>query len=159
MSSTTEKEWDVTGELTDDCQFIRITHYEMLRRLLGNLKGETLRVRFSKLRMKRSDAQNRYMWGVVVPCIRAWFQETEGIKYTPDEAYTWLRVGLLGQKPEIKVVGGVEVIVMAGKRFSEMNTKEFTDAVEEILQKMALKGCAIPEPRQYNFITEFLQDE
>lgn len=155
----TEKEWDVVGELTDDCQYIKLTHHTMLRRLINGLRGEKLRVRFSKLRMKRSDAQNRYMWGVVVPTVRAFFKETQGIIYTPDEAYTWLRIGLLGQKPEIRDVAGTEVIVMTGKRFSDMNTKEFAEATETILERMAEMGCVVPEPKQHNFITEFLQDE
>ena len=109
--------------------------------------------------MKRSDAQNRYMWGVVVPTVRAFLLETEGVKYSPDEVYLWLRVKLLGQSPVIKVVSGIEVVMMEGKRFSEMNTKEFADATDTILKAMAEIGCVIPEPNQHNFLHEFIGNE
>lgn len=153
-----DKEFEIVGTLSEDCTTIEITHHKMLRRLISGLRGEKLRVRFSKLRLKRSDAQNRYIHGVVVPHVRIFFLDTEGIQYTHDEAYVWLRTGLLGQKPEIKEVGGVQVIVMTGKRFSKMTTKEFEEAMEIIRQEMAVRGCVIPEPRQHNFLEEFLDE-
>lgn len=152
-----DKEFDIVGTLSDDCSCLEITHHVMLKRIIGGLRGEKLRIRFSKLKMKRSDAQNRYMWGVVVPCVRAWLLETQGVKYTPDEVYTWLRVGLLGYKPEVKEIAGQECIVMTGKRFSEMNTAEFAEATDSILTQMAEKGCVIPEPKQHNFLHEFVE--
>lgn len=153
---STEAEFDVTGELSENGEFLVIEHFKMLRRVYGHLKGEKLRIRFSKLRMKRSDAQNRFLWGVVVPTVRAFLLETEGVKYSPDEVYLWLRVKLLGQSPVIKVVSGIEVVMMEGKRFSEMNTKEFAEATDTILQSMAEVGCVIPEPQQHNFLHEFI---
>lgn len=157
--NTADREFDVTGELTEDLLYIKIDHAPAYRRLFSALLGHTLRVRFVIFRAKRSDAQNRYIHGVVVPVVRVWLKEMEGVTYTHDEVYTWLRVSLLGQTPEIKEIAGQQVIVMTGKRFSQQNTKEFAESVELIVAKMAEKGCVIPLPRENNFISDFLQDD
>lgn len=154
-----DRVFELSGELTDSCDGIMFDVSRHLWRVLGPLKGKKLLVKFGVLRHKRSDAQNRYIWGVMVPTVQAWFKETTGEVKSKDEVYTWFRVGLLGDKPVITEVMGCEVITMSGKRFSQMNTKEFGEAVDMILQLMAEKGCVIPEPRQFNFITEFLTDD
>lgn len=164
---------EITGSLTvyerdDDGQLvpevlhvegepvIRLDQAKAIRRVIFSVFGVRMEVKFKPHRARRSDRQNRYIWGVVVPCVRAWKYETEGVKYEKDEIYLWLRVGLLGHKPVITDVSGVQVITMSGKRFSQMNTKEFTDAIEDIRQRLALQDCVVPEPRQENFLSEFL---
>lgn len=118
-------------------------------------RDKKLLLEVSKLSRRRSDAQNRYIWGVVVPCTRAWLKETTGEKYTPDFVYSWLRSSILGAKPEVKTVAGEEVIVMTSKRFSKMTTVEFSEAIELILDTLAERGCIIPEPKANNFLSDF----
>lgn len=144
-------------EQVDDYPVLTIVGAKVLMRIFRVVINKPLEITFKVFRQQRSSAQNRYMWGVVVPTVRAWLRETEGVKYTPDEVYTWLRVSVLGNKPEIKEVAGSDVVVMTGKRFSAMNTKEFAEAVDTILNKMAEQGCVIPEPRQSNFIHEYIE--
>jgi hypothetical protein len=129
---------------------------KIIRRVIAPAFGHRIEIKFRQHRARRSDRQNRYIWGVVVPCVRAWKLETEGVKYTKDEIYTWLRVGLLGHTPQITEVSGVQVVIMGGKRFSQMNTKEFTDAIELIKQLLAEQGCNVPDPKQDNFLTDFI---
>lgn len=152
-----DQKYTTSGELTDDCQFIKLDHYSALRRVTQRLLGQKLEVSFTVLRFKRSDAQNRYIWGVIVPCVQAWHLETFGEAKTKDEIYTWLRIGLLGHTPVLTEVMGVQVISMTGKRFSKMNTKEFAEATDLILKKMAEKHCIIPEPRQNNFLSDIVE--
>ena len=139
-------------------QFIKIDGWQALRKIFKDFVGKELLIKISVLRRRRSDRQNRYIHEVIVPCVMAWFKEVEGISYTHDEVYTWLRVSLLGQKLKVVDIAGEEIMVMEGKRFSAMNTKEFTDAVDEIITKMDEKGCLIPLPRQENLLTDFIED-
>lgn len=155
MSS--DKEWEFTGELKEDMS-LAITGASSLKRILWNLVGQKLIIKITIFRSKRSDKQNRYFWGVVVVTVRAWLLETEGRKYTKDEVYVWLNQEVLGNKPTITTILGTDVITMSGKRFSQMNTKEFEEAAESIRQTMAQRGCNIPEPHQENFITDFIED-
>lgn len=159
QQSNDEREFDVTGELSEDGYSLIIHHAQAMRRLWNGFGGKVLRIRFAIFRQKRSDAQNRYIHGVVVPTVKAWYRETQGETKTNDEIYVWLRVGLLGQKPVITEMLGSQVITMTGKRFSKQNTKEFTESIETIISLMAEKGCVIPLPREHNFIGDFLEDK
>lgn len=148
----------LTGKLSDNLKTIEISHAKIMRRVLSAISGKELEITVGVLRKRRSDAQNRYIWGVVVPVVRSFLKETQGEDYTKEEVYAWLRK-LLGHDMEIREIAGEDVIVMTGKRFSKMNTKEFAEAIDLILKKMALQGCVIPEPNQHNFIHEFLTDD
>lgn len=154
--------YEVMATLTDDCQFVAITHFRMLRRALQKFIGQDLIITIQILKSKRSDKQNRYMWGVVVPYVRHWLYETKGEKYSREQTYIWLRVKLLQEEPIITEIDGVEVVTMTGKRFSAMNTAEFAEAVDTIRDKMLHRGLDIPEPSQgrhkHNLIHEFLED-
>lgn len=154
--------FEVMATLTDDCQFVAITHFKMLRRALKPFIGKELLLTIQVLRYKRSDAQNRYMWSVIVPYVRHWLYETQGEKYKPEYVYSWLRVELLGEEPTVVEIAGREVITMTGKKFSAMNTKEFAEAVDTIRAEMLLRGLDIPEPqkgKRHNLISEFLEDD
>lgn len=153
-----EKEYQIKGEFSDDMQYIKIDGWKALARVFYPLREKELLVKVSVLRRRRSDRQNRYIHGVVVPCVTAWFKETTGEVHSHDEVYTWLRTSLLGQKLELVEIAGEQVPVMTGKRFSAMNTKEFAEAIEEIVTKMDEKGCHIPLPRQENLITDFIDE-
>lgn len=153
------KEFTVVGNLNEDCSAILIQFFKPLAKVIKSLRGEDLEVTFKKIRYNRSAAQNRYMWGVVVPTVRAWMKETQGEIKDKEAVYIWLRKSLLGHSIEVHEIMGEEVIVMGGKRFSKMNTKEFAEAVDTIVQEMAQRGCVIPLPRENNFLSDFLKDE
>lgn len=144
-------------EKVEDYPVLTIVGAKVLMRIFRVVIDKPLEITFKVFRQQRSSAQNRYMWGVVVPTVRAWLKETQGVSYTPDEVYTWLRVSILGNAPSVREVAGSEVLVMTGKRFSAMNTKEFAEAVDTILNEMAKRGCMVPEPKKSNFIHEFVE--
>lgn len=153
-----EKEYQIKGELTEDMQFIKIDGWMALRRVFRDFIGKELLIKVSVLRRQRSDRKNRYIHGVVVPCVQAWFRETSGESHTHDEVYTWLRISLLGQKLRVVELAGESVTLMDGKRFSAMNTKEFAEAVEDIVAKMDEKECHIPLPSKENLLTDFIDE-
>ena len=157
MSTKRDFEYELTGELSEDMSII-LTSATSLRRILYHFLGEKLLIKISIFRPKRSDKQNRYMWGVIVPCVRAWLFETQGIKYTKDQAYAWINQEVLGNKPVIVDIMGVEVITLEGKRFSQMSTKEFAEAVDTIIVYFDPKGCRIPLPKENNLITDHIDD-
>lgn len=118
--------------------------------------GKSVILEVSKYYRNRTNRQNRYIWGVMVPIIQRWILETQGEKVTKDQAYMYLRMGVLEEKPVITEIAGTEVITFESKRFSRMNTKEFSEAIEEVIAIMAERGCAIPLPNEENLITDFL---
>lgn len=155
--SKSEREYEVTGELQEDMT-IKLTAGSGLYRVLYHLCEKKLLIKMSVFREKRSDKQNRYFHGVVVVCVRAWLAETQGVKWESDEVYYWINQEVMGNKPRITEIMGQQVITMTGKRFSQMTTKEFADAVDAILKHFAELGCNIPEPNQNNFIEDLITD-
>lgn len=154
--------YEVVATLDEDCSALQLTHFRMLRRALKKFVGKELILTINILKYKRSDAQNRYMWGVVVKYVKHWLKETKGETYTSNQVYTWLRIVLLAEEPVVTIIAGREIIEMTGKRFSAMSTAEFAIAVDTIREKMLAKGLDIPEPqkgKKHNMIHEFLIDE
>lgn len=167
IGSSEEREYSVITVLSQDKAsieegeiFLRFKNWRIFKRLLYDWLGKDIESDIRLMRYKRSLAQNAYLHGIIVPIVRAWIKETTGEKQSHDEVYIYLNSSILGNKPEIRSVLGEEVIVMTGKRFSKMNTKEFTDAVETILQHFALKGLVIPTPKdgKNNTLDDFLTD-
>ena len=152
-------EFDVIGELSDDCQYIRLHHFKMLRSsILKNYLGKTLDVRIRLHKEKRSDAQNRYLHGVVIPKIMAWLKDTKGEIHDPASTYAWVKERLLGVKPELKTILGEKMIVFKELSFSKMNTAEFSKYTDLIIAEMALRGCPIPKPTKNNNLHDFIDD-
>jgi len=154
---------EMQGELSKDSSSIFFPHFRIYQRYLKKFAGQELMVKIEILRHKRSDKQNRYMWAVIVPYVQHWLHETEGKRYKRDHVYSWIRISLLEEEPVIVTIQGKEMIEMTGKRFSQMSTKEFGEAVDTIREKMLERGVDIPEPttdkRKHNFPHEFLEDE
>lgn len=160
--SETNRVFELEGTINPDGLIVPLHFglYKRLFRLAGLMEeGVPVRISVTKLVRQRSLRQNAYLWGVIVPTVSAWMRETEGVKYTPDEVYTWLRLSLLDEKPVVKEIAGLEVIVMAGKRFSAMSTAEFSEAVDTIIRKMAERGCVVPLPKGENLLTDFVVDD
>lgn len=119
-----------------------------------------LEITISIHRRQRSLAQNRWLWGVCVPTVKGWLLDTQGEKYTSDEVYYYIN-SILGRKPVFKDVAGEEVIIMEGKRFSQMNTLEFSEAVDQIVLYFAERGLEIhlPDSKTNNLLSDYLKDE
>lgn len=129
---------------------------EGLRNLLGLhfLLGKKLLIELEVFEPRRSDAQNRYYWGVCIPTIRKFLKDSEGVSYTSDELHCFNMVNVVGKKPEIKQVFGMETVVMTSKTTSQMNVKEFEEFREMLQAYWAEKGCVIPDPNQHNLTTD-----
>lgn len=122
----------------------------------NNMINVPVILKIDKFRRQRSNRQNRYIWGVVVPRIMDWILETQGERISKDQAYMYIRTGVLEEKPVIKDVAGTQVITLENRRLSQRTTAEFAEAIEEIVSVMAQRGCIIPLPREENLLTDFL---
>ena len=156
----TNTEFTVKGKLSPDCQSLEIENAYRISRMFRHLQDIDLEIVFKKFYKKRSNAQNRWIWG---PCVSMtlipWYKENEGVTYTKEGIYAFLRTHVVGQEVVIEHIGGVDVAVIHGKRFSQMTTVEFSDAVEKIVLYYAERGLEIPLPKDDNLITDFLTDD
>lgn len=166
MADTTGIE--IGAELSADCSTIQLEHGRILRHVLQHWVGQRLIVSIRKFTKRRSDKQNRYMWGVMVTCVRAWMLEKDGHAPSKDAVYVWLRtlVGhelvteeLVWADPATGRKLTKEIITQTGKRFSQMSTKEFAAAVDFLRDYFLPLGCDIPEPKGDNLYSDYIEWE
>lgn len=155
---TSSKEIELTGTLNDEYQLILdFMHLQGMRNLLKPFLGKQLVVKIKERVKKRSEAQNRFYWGCAIPTIKAFLKNTEGKTYTSDQLHIYNLTSVLGEKPVITDIMGVQVVAFEVKRSSEMTTTEFKEFVEELQAHWAVRGCIIPDPNQDNFISDYLK--
>lgn len=160
-----EREYSIITNLSKDKDalqegelFLRMPNWKVFNRLLIGWLDKDLEANIKPMRYKRSLAQNRYMHGVIVPIVRNWIKETTGEKRTKEEVYAHLNTNVLGNQLTVTEICGQEVIVISGKRFSQYNTKEFSDAVEKIVQYFDEKGLTIPLPNENNLLDDHIKN-
>ena len=151
------KEYDLEGQLVEDCTCLTLKFGSSLRRVLAHLVGKELLISVKPLEYKRSDAQNRYYWGVVIPMVRSWHKNLQGETITPDECHAYILNKVLEVKPVFKTVLGDEVMYFNYKTTSKMNTKEFNDFKEKVQKFFGELGCEIPDPRGNNMLSDHIK--
>ena len=119
-----------------------LSRERLLQRVAAFLAGlsheKAWTVEVKELKRKRSDQQNRYLWGVAYPAI---------LKHLPGWSADDLHEFCLGEW------GGWEMLEGFGKRrmrpvrrSSKLNTTEFQDFITHIQVSMAEKGIYVPDP-------------
>jgi len=154
-----KKAFTVVGELSEDCSSITIDHHKALRRVIKFMVGKKLEINLKLLRYTRTAAQNRYLWGVCYTTICSFHKETTGEVITKEDIHFHTLQHILDYRLEAKEIMGKETLVVHGKSTSNLNTKEFGDLIDKLHAFWGEKGCIIPEPRQNNFLSDFVKDE
>lgn len=146
---------DFIGNLNENLDIV-LRDKIRVKKLLSKISDKDLSINISIYKKNRSNRQNRYLWGVIVPIVKNFILETDGKVLSKDETYYYIHSEVLGNRPSIVNIMGKDVICMGGKRFSEMNTSEFNESVEMIIQYFSILDCEIPYPNEENFFNNFL---
>lgn len=155
---------ELLGQFTDDGRYLVIDSEHVMPRLFKPYQDKTLLIVVDEYKKNRSSAQNRYFHGVVVPAIID-FEKGRGadwLKNTPKKdatelIKTYIYQNVLKQSIIAETINGMEVIVITGKKMSEMNTEEFSHAVEEIRDFYGALGCSIPEAVKEGFLADYMK--
>lgn len=111
----------------------------------AHYEGKKVEITTERRKDKRSEQQNRFWYGVVLPLCNE-FSREDGEEYSEWEWHEYfIHKGYFGYKE----ING-ELIP---KRSSEATTLEFNEAIRKVQQFWALRGRIIPDPNQ----TEFLE--
>jgi hypothetical protein len=149
-------EYTFSGKLTEDCKGLTIDFATTVIRLLYPIKEDILEINIKKFRKKRTDRQNRWIWGYAIITVQAFLKETTGSYPSKEALYTFFRVNIVGDEPVVENVHGVDVIVLKGKRFSQCTTVEFSERAEKIIRYYAEMGLELKfEEKSDNLITDF----
>jgi hypothetical protein len=131
-----DRTWKVPASPGREADIVRIG--QALRRLPVD---RTWVVELREHKLKRSDSQNRYLWGAVYPTILASLGEsvagwsaTDLHEYFLGECFGWEELAGFGRRR-----------VRPVRRSSALNKQEFSDFVTFIQARMAEQGVTIPE--------------
>jgi hypothetical protein len=133
-------------------------HLQQITKVFRNWKDAELIITIRKFRKSRTGRQNRYYWGVIVPYVKNFKKETEGITVTKDDIHLYHLQKVMGLQPDTKEVMGEVLVYFTVKSTSDMDTKEFTEFVEEVRAHWAKKGLDIPDPVGESLLTDYIQD-
>lgn len=125
--------------------------YQGIKDFIAKHEGKTIEINLKKARSKRSDNQNRYMWGVVIPYLQEGFK---GIGYhlSKEEVHTFVK----GKFNTLEIVNEQtgETVTMPIST-TQLTKTEFGEYLEKIFQFSAeFLGVVIPnagEQIAFNF--------
>lgn len=138
----------------------KITFYDPkgLNKYLKSLNDGEIQMLIEKRKRTRSNRQNRYYWGCVIPllCEAFGWIDNEG----PEEMHEYLKYKFLAKKRYIKIFPGAqneltevfsdaEEEVATTRSTTSLTTVEFEDYMLQIRQWASLEhGVYIPEPNE-----------
>jgi hypothetical protein len=103
------------------------------------------RISIVKYRKRRSDAQNKYLWGALYPMVAQGISAQWGETMTADEAHEFLKLRFL-RKPVVDRTTGTQK-GWTVPTTTALSTAEFAEYVEKIAAFAAEQlGIVIPEP-------------
>jgi hypothetical protein len=131
------------GKVSDDGERLELAENErnLRRGYLRQLAGQAVDVIVRRHRKRRSDAQNRYHWGIAVPLIA---QELGYDKHEHEDVHYALVSKCFGTHLDAKLKQEIP-----NKRSSMLSTEEFSQLMEwEVRWAATELGIVVPLPNE-----------
>lgn len=113
---------------------------------IKQFEGKRVEVVISKANKRRSNEQNRYYWGLVLPCAVQGFRDAGHDGITIDDAHRFFKERFLTEGVEIASPKTGEIITIS-KTTTVLSTTGMMDYTDQIAQFCAeFLGVVIPEP-------------
>lgn len=119
---------------------------------IKSFNGKDVVVTFSKLKKSRSNSQNSFYWGVVLPLVQKGLLDATGELRSNDNIHYKILLPLFAPTNEIVNIDTGECIIER-LTSSEMTTTQFCEYIMEI-QKWGAEflGIDIPNPNEENLL-------
>jgi len=151
------KTLNLKGKLADDKKSVNFYNADIISETLNGKGGADVDITMTFGKIKRTDAQNRWLWGVVYPLVIYEIRNRTGEDVTAAELHTHNLQTIQGAKLEWKKVMGCDVLFIEEARSSKMDTEQFSDMVEKLVAWYAEnKQIFIPLPSGDNTLNDFL---
>lgn len=110
---------------------------------LAEAKNGTYRVEITRVLSKRTNAQNRYLWKIVYPILRAGLN-AEGWDFSDEEElHEYLKMLYAGKKV-LNIVTGEYVVLPGSTR--KMDTTQFSAYIDKLKEVAECVHVTIPDP-------------
>jgi hypothetical protein len=122
------------------------TNRELLSDVIKSLEGKDIIITIEKRRKKRSNPQNAYYFGLVIPLMKQGFYNSLGEHVGTDEIHTFLKNRFLFK--EIVNENNAEIIKMP-QSTTELSTIQFEEYLDKIREfGLEFLGITIPLPNE-----------
>jgi hypothetical protein len=148
---------EVKGRIFDEGSLgshIHINDQRTVESILRNFYDKDVIITIKPYRKSRSNAQNRWYWGVAIMAIIPQLKEQTGEVYTKEEIHRYHLEEVIGVDHRIRNILGKTVIIFDDISTSKMSTKEFGEFKDTIQAYWAERDIIIPDPNQENFLNE-----
>lgn len=116
-----------------------------IRQLIAGMEGKNLVITIKEQGKRRSERQNAYYFGVVIPAIKELF-EAAGTSLTPEDVHCFLKEHVAGMMKVILLPdGGRRAIVESSTKLTTVQWEEYMD---KIRAWAAQWGVVIPLPSE-----------
>jgi len=117
-----------------------------LPEILPTFEGMEVSLTLQERKTERTQKQNRYYWGVVIPLVRMGLKEL-GYRGTTKEATHKLLKSMFLKEELVNESSG-EVLTFQGST-ANLSTQQFTDYIDEVVQFAAEElSVDIPQPNE-----------
>ena len=124
------------------------------KRIIPLFTGQDMVIRVSVHKKSRTDKQNRYYWGVIIPTIIHYLCDIDGAKHDPLIIHQYHLQRVLRIEVNTISVLGQPVIDMRKAESSKLSIDEFNVFIEKIMQHWSEKGLVIPESKGDDYLTD-----
>tara|TARA_R110000868_G_scaffold350640_1_gene611890 strand:+ start:330 stop:776 length:447 start_codon:yes stop_codon:yes gene_type:complete len=123
-----------------------VSNRKPLNDFIATFEGKEITITVAKKKKKRSNPQNSFYWGVVVPIVKDGLKGN-GILANTEQTHELLKNRFL--KIDLANEDTGEVLFQSVKSTSELTTSQFMEYLAEIQQFSAeFLGVQIPEPNE-----------
>lgn len=108
--------------------------------------GKEVKIEITRKRKTRSNPQNRYYWGCVIPIIQNGLFEAHGQAYSDDETHEFLKANFNANSTVNEKNGEVYTLPQSTARLTTTEYEEYLERVREFAREYL--GCEIPLPNE-----------
>ena len=120
---------------------------DAIRQVIRSREGKTLRISLKPIERRRSCQQNRFYWGVVIPCVQQMFEDA-GYSLDMEQVHQYLK----------EYVGDLTEVVYGfdGKKYriagssAGLSKMKFETYLQKIRVWAAQFDVVIPHPHEFN---------
>ena len=118
----------------------------LLTEAIQSFEGKQITIRIEKTKKKRSNPQNSYLWGLVIPIVKNCLKEA-GNTFTNEQTHELLKLKFLKESVLVNEETGETIERI--KSTTELSTSQMMDYFAEIREWIFdFFGVMIPEPNE-----------
>lgn len=116
-----------------------------IARMLKLAEGKRVKITLQLAKKRRSNRQNAFYWGVVVPCVLELLRDA-GNTITEEGVHDFLKAYVGGLQKTIVKPDGTRAVILGST--ADLGTMDFEEYLEKCRAWAAQFGCMIPLPNE-----------